>query len=89
MEALIFGASDAELSQIIGFSLDCKKTSFTIHYEDWSSKYIGIEDPSTEYMRFSIDGEGGERITEVEVGMSSLAMAVKVSRATPNARDKC
>jgi hypothetical protein len=74
MEALIFGTSDAELSQITGFSSDRKKTSFTIHYEDGSSKYIGIEDPSTEYTRFSIDGKGGERIAKVEIGMSSLAM---------------
>ena len=80
MEALIFGTSDTELSKITGFSSDRARTSFIIHYEDGSSRYIGRKVPGTENTMFNIDGQGGERITKVEIGMNSLAMGIKVSR---------
>jgi hypothetical protein len=53
-----------------------------------STKRIGTEHPSEGELVFKVDGQGGERITKVEVGMISVPIAVKVStRASqfPNA----
>jgi hypothetical protein len=88
MEALVFGTSDAELSQISGFSSDPGKSFFAIHYNDSTSKCIGIKNFSSESTVFKIDGEGGERITKVEVGMNHLPMAIKVSRSFHNEKQR-
>lgn len=77
MQALVFGTSNAELSQITGFSSNPEKTYFAVQYRDGGSKRIGIEDSGTENTTFNIDGKGGERITKVEVGMNSLPHAIK------------
>ena len=79
MEALVFGTTDDELSQITGFSSDPEKRSLAIQLEDGSSKHIGPEAPSPNSKVFKIDGKGGERVTKVEIGMNSLPMAIKVS----------
>ena len=78
-EALIFGESDEELSNVIGFSSDPEMMSFAVHYEDDSLKRIGRAGGTNTDTMFKILGKGGERVTSVEVGMNHLPMAIKVS----------
>lgn len=79
MEALVFGTTTTELSNITGFSSDAKMRSFGVHFQDGSSRYIGPRDANEGADKvFKIDGPGGEYVVKVEVGMNQLPMAIKV-----------
>lgn len=81
MQALIFGTTETELEQVTGYSSDAKCQFFGAHFRNGTEHYIGMNESEREEKNkktFLIDGEGGERVSKVEVGMNHLPTGIKV-----------
>lgn len=52
--------------------------SWGVQYSDQTSRITGPQDKPEEVKSFKIDGESGERVVKVEIGMNSLVKGVKV-----------
>ena len=81
MQALIFGTTETELEQVTGYSSDTKCQFFGAHFRNGTKHYIGMNESEREERdkkTFLIDGEGGERVSKVEVGMNHLPTGIKV-----------
>ena len=85
MSFLLFGSTPSDLSKITRFSSDGKKRSFAVHFADGSETSIGPRDEVEGARKlFKIDGQGGEVVQKVEVGMNHLPMAIKVCKLPVN-----
>ncbi|KAE8450747.1 hypothetical protein EG329_005660 [Mollisiaceae sp. DMI_Dod_QoI] len=78
-----------QLSKLRGIESDpesrCWGVKYNIGAEDGneggteSGKRTGPQDCMSQVKMFRVDGEGGERVVKVEIGMNSLAMGVKIT----------
>ncbi len=82
MQALIFGANESELQYLTGFSSDTKCRFLSVHFRDDIERHIGLREDEreeeNERKTFTIDGQGNERVSKVEVGMNHLPTGIKV-----------
>ncbi|KAF4983917.1 hypothetical protein FZEAL_794 [Fusarium zealandicum] len=75
MEALVFGYSDNELSEIVALSVDTLLRGFQLHYSTGKVRSIG---PNCDAMvRLNIDGKGGERIVELYVSVNYVPTCMR------------
>jgi hypothetical protein len=67
-----------DLSSLRGIGSDPHMRCWSVDYNDGNGKKTGPQDKMEEFKVFEVDGEGGERVVKVEVGMNSLVEGIKV-----------
>jgi len=71
------------LSYLSEIESDPHMRCWGVKYTDESRKRTGPQDKMEDVRCFKVDGEGGERVVKVEIGMNSLVQGVKVCFLLP------
>lgn len=66
------------LLNLTGIESDPHMRCWGVKYADGETKKTGPQDKMEEVRCFEIDGNSGERVVKVEIGMNSLVQGVKV-----------
>ncbi|KUJ13318.1 uncharacterized protein LY89DRAFT_156806 [Mollisia scopiformis] len=73
-----------QLSSLRGIESDPNMRCWGVSYNIEEGKRTGPRDKMDEVKMFKVDGEEGERVVKVEVGMNSLVQGIKVLFLTPS-----
>lgn len=80
MSSILFSPNGTceNLSKLRKIESDPHMRCWGVEYNDGNGKKTGPQDKMYEVKVFEIDGENGERVVKVEIGMNSLVEGVKV-----------
>ncbi|KAF8851868.1 hypothetical protein BDZ45DRAFT_131178 [Acephala macrosclerotiorum] len=67
------------LGKLKGIEADPNLRCWGVKYAERQGKRTGPMDKMDEVKMFKIDGEGGERVVKVEIGMNNLVMGLKIT----------
>lgn len=84
MSFILFSPSGSydQLSHLTGIASDPHMRCWGVSYTDNEGKRTGPQDKMEEVKTFKIEGQAGETVTKVEIGMNSLVQGVKVFSMT-------
>ena len=75
VEALVFGATDAELADVVALSADVQMGAFAVRYASRPARSVGPRMRAVKTLR--IDGTGGERIVSVHSAVDSDIRSIR------------